>query len=77
MRKITSVSRKAAGLAAVGIIAVTASAAMATPAQAAPVRADGFHTITWPIDDPFPLPRPIVQGPGPAVSVKASPQSGA
>ncbi|MEU1854419.1 hypothetical protein ABZ499_35600 [Streptomyces sp. NPDC019990] len=70
MRKITSVSRKAAGLAAVGIIAVTASAAMAIPAQAAPVRADTTHTINWPFEDGLivPLERgPIVQGPGPVV----------
>jgi hypothetical protein len=72
MRKITSVSRKAAGLAAVGIIALTGSAAMAIPAQAAPVRADGASTPFIPLENGH-----IPLGIGPVVSVKAWPQFGA
>jgi hypothetical protein len=81
MRKITSVSRKAAGLAAVGIIAVTASAAMAIPAQAASVSAGGSANTVWRVPplEPWPVdPGSIVGlgpacttlclGPGPAVS---------
>ncbi|MEU1849798.1 hypothetical protein ABZ499_11105 [Streptomyces sp. NPDC019990] len=77
MRKITSVSRKAAGLAAVGIIAVTASAAMAIPAQAAPVRADTTNRTIWPNEGPIPVIGPDLRGLGPAVSIKDASLTGA